>query len=75
MGIWEQAPAADFICWITCLSNRSSAFGWLINLKSSFVTANKLVGQFIKLGILNETTGRRRNRRYSYTQYLALFEC
>lgn len=44
------------------------------HLKSSFVTANKLVGQFIKLGILNETTGRRRNRRYSYTQYLALFE-
>ena len=44
------------------------------HLKSSFVTANKLVGQFIRLGILNETTGRRRNRRHSYTQYLALFE-
>lgn len=44
------------------------------HLKSSFVTANKLVEQFIKLGILTETTGRQRNRRYAYAPYLALFE-
>jgi Fic family protein len=44
------------------------------HLKSSFVTANKLVEQFIKLGILKETTGRQRNRRYAYSPYLALFE-
>ncbi|HEY3040087.1 MAG TPA: Fic family protein [Pyrinomonadaceae bacterium] len=44
------------------------------HLKSSFVTANKLVEQFIKLGILNETTGRQRNRRYAYGPYLDLFE-
>lgn len=43
-------------------------------LKSSFVTANKLVEQFVKLGILRETTGGRRNRRYSYLPYLMLFE-
>lgn len=43
-------------------------------LQSSFVTANKLVEQFIKLGILNETTGRPRNRRYAYAPYLTLFE-
>lgn len=43
-------------------------------LQSSFVTANKLVEQFVKLNILKETTGRQRNRRYSYFLYLALFE-
>lgn len=44
------------------------------HLKSSFVTANKLVEQFGKLEILKETTGGQRNRRYSYLPYLALFE-
>jgi Fic family protein len=43
-------------------------------LQSSFVTANKLVEQFVKLDILNETTGGQRNRRYSYLPYLELFE-
>jgi Fic family protein len=43
-------------------------------LKSSFVTANKLVEQFVKLEILTETTGGQRNRRYSYVSYLTLFE-
>ena len=43
-------------------------------LKSSFVTANKLVDQFVKLEILRETTGGQRNRRYSYVPYHTLFE-
>ena len=43
-------------------------------LKSSFVTANKLVEQLVKLDILKETTGGLRNRRYSYDPYLELFE-
>ncbi len=43
-------------------------------LKSSFVTANKLIEQLVKLGILTETTGGQRNRRYAYSPYLALFE-
>ena len=40
----------------------------------SFVTASKLVEQFVGLEILKETTGGRRNRRYAYYRYLALFE-
>lgn len=44
------------------------------HLQSSFVTANKLVEQLVKLNILKETTGGQRNRRYSYFPYLALFE-
>lgn len=43
-------------------------------LQSSFVTANKLVEQFVKLNILKEITGGQRNRRYSYVPYLSLFE-
>ena len=44
------------------------------HLRSSFVTANRLVEQFVTLNILKETTGGQRNRRYSYFPYLALFE-
>lgn len=44
------------------------------HLKSSFVTASKLVDQLVKLEILTETTGGQRNRRYAYSPYLALFE-
>ena len=43
-------------------------------LDVAFRTANKLVDQFQSLGLLEETTGGQRNRRYRYTPYLALFE-
>jgi Fic family protein len=40
----------------------------------SFVTANKLVEQFEALGIVEEITGRKRDRIFSYTAYVALFQ-
>lgn len=43
-------------------------------IKTSFVTASKLVEQFVKIEILQETTGGLRNRRYEYLPYLAHFE-
>jgi len=43
-------------------------------LGTSFVTASKLVEQFVTLKILKETTGGQRNRRYVYAPYLTLFE-
>ncbi len=43
-------------------------------LKISFATANKLVEQFVELDLVEETTGHKRNRRYRYKPYLALFE-
>jgi Fic family protein len=43
-------------------------------LDCSFVTANKLVEQLQELGIVRETTGWQRNRRYRYDPYLALFD-
>ena len=43
-------------------------------LGSAFATANKLVNQFVALGLLREMTGYERNRRFSYGPYLALFE-
>lgn len=44
------------------------------HLECSYVTANKLVGQFVRLGLLEEMTGFQRNRRYRYAPYLALFQ-
>lgn len=43
-------------------------------LGCSFPTATRLVEQFEKLGLLHETTGGQRNRRYRYEPYLALFK-
>jgi Fic family protein len=43
------------------------------SLSIAFVTANKLVEQFAELGILQEITGRKRDRIFSYTPYVALF--
>ena len=44
------------------------------HLKSTFMTASKLVDQLVQQEILRETTGGQRNRRYAYSPYLALFE-
>jgi Fic family protein len=43
-------------------------------LRLSFGWANKLIEQFESLGLLHETTGGQRNRRYRYAPYLALFD-
>ena len=40
----------------------------------SFVTANNLVAEFERLGLVEETTGARRNRRFRYAPYLDLFD-
>lgn len=42
-------------------------------LKCVYVTASRLVEQFVRLGMLNEITGNRRNRRYLYEPYVKLF--
>jgi Fic family protein len=43
-------------------------------LKCVYVTASNLIEQLTKMGILIETTGRTRNRRYQYQEYLEMFE-
>ena len=43
-------------------------------LECSYVTANRLIEQLEKRGILEETTGGRRNRRFRYQPYLNLFD-
>jgi Fic family protein len=40
----------------------------------TFATANRMVGRFEELGLLRETTGQRRGRRFRYEPYLALFD-
>jgi len=43
-------------------------------LGCSYVTAANVIGELERLGILREFTGRQRNRRWRYEQYLELFE-
>jgi Fic family protein len=43
-------------------------------LNCAFVTADKVVKRFVKLGLLEEMTGFQRNRRFRYAPYVALFE-
>lgn len=43
-------------------------------LGCSYATAAKLVEAFVQFGLLRETTGWQRNRRFRYDPYLALFE-
>lgn len=40
----------------------------------SFANANRLVARLVDLGLLRETSGRRRDRAFAYAPYLALFE-
>lgn len=44
------------------------------SLQCAYVTASKMVEQFMDLGLLQEITGWQRNRLYRYEPYLALFE-
>ena len=39
-----------------------------------FARANTLAAELVEMGLLSETTGRSRNRLFSYAPYLALFE-
>lgn len=43
-------------------------------LEASYSNANALVAQMQDIGILAEITGQRRNRRFAYAPYLALFD-
>jgi len=43
-------------------------------LGCAYVTAGKLIDQFMGLRLLKEITGQQRNRRYRYEPYLALFQ-
>jgi Fic family protein len=46
----------------------------LTKIGVTYVTANNHVARLTKLGILRETTGYRRNRRFTFAPYLALFD-
>jgi Fic family protein len=40
----------------------------------SYHYANAVIADLVAIGLLEETTGRRRNRRFRFSRYLALFE-
>ena len=60
----------DFLFQSPLLSVKSAAK----RLGCSYVKANNLVLQFVKLALLEETTGWQRNRRFRFKAYLDLFE-
>ena len=41
---------------------------------TSYVAANQLVARFVEMGILEEITGYRRNRRFQYGAYVRIFD-
>lgn len=43
-------------------------------LDCSYAAANNLIGELVKLDLLNEITGWQRNRRFAYRPYLRLFK-
>lgn len=43
-------------------------------LKTTYYVANKLLDQFVDLGLLKTTTKRKRNKHYFYKEYCELFE-
>jgi Fic family protein len=40
---------------------------------TTFTAANRLVSRLVKLGILQEATGHKRNRVFRYAPYIAIF--
>ena len=44
------------------------------HLKISTATANRLVGQFVEMGILTELTGYKRNRKFIFKDYFDIFQ-
>jgi len=60
----------DFLFQSPLLSVKSAAK----RLGCSYVKANNLVLQFVKLALLEETTGWQRNRRFRFKAYLDLFD-
>lgn len=40
---------------------------------TSYAASNQLIARFQELGILTEITGQKRNRRFRYDSYIALF--
>jgi len=41
---------------------------------TTYPATNRLVAQLVELGILSEMTGNKRNRRFRYAPYIALFQ-
>jgi len=42
-------------------------------LNVAFATANDIIARFVDLGLLQETTGKQRRRRFAYLPYLRVF--
>jgi Fic family protein len=73
--IQERVPGVNGLRLLDLLFERPLVHVNIVkdSLGIAFVTANKLIEQLENLGILEEITGRKRDRIFSYTPYVALF--
>lgn len=73
--IQERVPGVNGLRLLDLLFERPLVRVNLVkdSLGIAFVTANKLVEQMESLGLLQEITGRRRDRVFSYAPYVGLF--
>ena len=60
-GVWNVSLAQPYPGWLECGA-----------LDTSFPTANAAVKVLDDLGIVTEMTGQKKNRSYSYPQYIEL---
>ncbi len=74
--IQESVPGTNGLRLLDLLFQRPLVHVKLVkdSLGVAFVTANKLVDQLESLGLLEEITGRRRDRVFRYAPYLRLFQ-
>ncbi len=73
--VQERVPGTNGLRLLDLLYERPLVHVNLVKdtLGITFVTANKLVEHLQGMGLVDEITGRRRNRVFSYAAYLALF--
>lgn len=73
LQLGKRAPAARVLLHALYREGYVTAQSVATHLNVSIVTANALIADFVRLGILDETTGFKRNRIFAFSQYLDLF--
>lgn len=73
--VQQRIPGVNGVTLLELLFKRPLVHVNLVKdeLGIAFVTANKLIERMVALGLLEEITGRRRDRVFSYAPYVALF--
>jgi Fic family protein len=74
LSLGKKIPKSKELMTLLYTSPKVSGAVVSSTLKVSLPTANSLINDFVRLGILKETTGLKRNRLFVFTEYLNLFQ-